>query len=78
MEKVKELRQGFSNAVTASSRSGSGKLVMEFYHLMVQIWGGAPSTEPLPFGIQSSQAASIATIDENDAAQDSSSDNQTD
>ena len=30
---------------------------------MVQIWGGAPSTEPLPFGIQSSQAASISSID---------------
>jgi hypothetical protein len=62
MEKVKELRQGFSNAVTAGSRSGSGKLVLEFYDLMVQIWGGAPSTEPLPFGIQSSQAASISSI----------------
>ncbi len=63
MEKVKELRQGFSNAVTAGSRSGSGKLVLECYDLMVQIWGGAPSTEPLPFGIQSSQAASISSID---------------
>ena len=63
MEKVKELRQGFSNAVTAGSRSGSRKLVLEFYDLMVQIWGGAPSTEPLPFGIQSSQAASMSSID---------------
>ena len=72
MEKVKELRQGFSNAVTAGSRSGSGKLVLEFYDLMVQIWGGAPSTEPLPFGIQSSQAASISSIDGNDVAHVSS------
>ena len=72
MEKVKELRQGFSNAVTAGSRSGSGKLVLEFYDLMVQIWGGAPSTEPLPFGIQSSQAASISSIDDNDVAHVSS------
>ena len=78
MEKVKELRQGFSNAVTAGSRSKSGKLVLEFYDLMVQIWGGAPSTEPLPFGIQSSQAASITTIDENDVAHDSSSDRESD
>ena len=39
MEKIKELRQRFSNAVTAGSRSGSGKLVMEFYDTMVQIWG---------------------------------------
>ena len=72
MEKVKELRQGFSNAVTAGSRSGSGKLVLEFYDLMIQIWGGAPSTEPLPFGIQSSQAASFSSIDGNDVAHVSS------
>ena len=55
MEKIKELRQRFSNAVTAGSRSGSGKLVMEFYDTMVQIWGGSPSTEPLSFGIESSE-----------------------
>ena len=55
METIKELRQRFSNAVTAGSRSGSGKLVMEFYDTMVQIWGGSPSTEPLSFGIESSE-----------------------
>eukprot|EP00112_Aurelia_sp_Birch-Aquarium-sp1_P002610 Seg129.7 transcript_id=Seg129.7/GoldUCD/mRNA.D3Y31 product="hypothetical protein" protein_id=Seg129.7/GoldUCD/D3Y31 len=56
-EKIKELRQNFSQAVTAGTRSGSGKLVMQFYDLMVQIWGGAPATEPLSFGIQSHNAA---------------------
>ena len=35
MERVKELRQGFSNAVTAGSRSGSGKLVLEFYSFTI-------------------------------------------
>ena len=54
MEKIKELRQKFSNAVTTGSRSGSGKLVMEFYDVMVKIWGGSPSTEPLSFGVESS------------------------
>ena len=33
MEKIEELRQKFSNAVKTGSRSGSGKLVMEFYML---------------------------------------------
>ena len=72
MEKVKELRQGFSNAVTAGLRSGLGKLVLEFYDLLVQMWGGVPLTKPLPFGIQSSQAASISSIDVNDVAHVSS------
>ena len=39
MEKIKELRQKSSNAVTMGSRSGSGKLVMEFYDVMVKILG---------------------------------------
>ena len=54
MQKIKELRR-FSNAVTAGSRSSSGKLVMELYDTVVQIWGGSPSTEPLSFGIESSE-----------------------
>ena len=33
------------------TRSGSGKMVTEFYDLMIQIWGGSPASEPLPFGI---------------------------
>ena len=56
MEKIKELRQKFSNAVTTGSRSGSGKLVMELYDVMVKIWRGSPSTEPLSFGVESSVA----------------------
>jgi hypothetical protein len=32
-------------------------MVMEFYDLMVMIWGGAPSTEPLSFGTHSASKA---------------------
>eukprot|EP00795_Rhopilema_esculentum_P011007 gene11007-19848_t len=54
-EKIKELRQKFNNAVTLGTRSGSGKLVLEFYDLMVQIWGGAPATEPVSFGVMTAE-----------------------
>ena len=54
-EKIKHLRQKFSNAVTSGTRSGSGKMVMEFYDVMVKIWGGSPATEPLQFGVQSAE-----------------------
>lgn len=37
MEKIKELRQKFSNAVTMGSKCGSRKLVMEFFDVMVKI-----------------------------------------
>ena len=76
MEKIKELRQGFSNAVISGTRSGSGKLVMEFYDTMVQIWGGSPATEPLPFGVQCSQQTSDGVTSTNslDIFEDNSAD----
>ena len=53
LEKIKELRQKFTNAVTQGTRSGSGKLMLEYYELS-SIWGGLASTTPLPFGRESS------------------------
>jgi len=49
-EKLKEIRQNFSIAITNGRRSGSGKVVLEFYDELVQIWGGSPATEPLSCG----------------------------
>ena len=56
-EKVKEIRQNFSKAVTKGKRSGSGKLIYEFYDEMVHIWGGYPSTESLTYGIDTESLA---------------------
>ena len=49
-EKLKEIRQNFANEVTTGSRSGSGKIVLEFFYQLKQIWDGSPSTEPLSYG----------------------------
>lgn len=51
--KIEELSENFCQVITTGTRSGSGKMLMQFYDLMVQIWGGSPATEPLPFGVQS-------------------------
>ena len=32
------------------SKSGSGKIVLEFYDELVKIWGGSPATEPFSCG----------------------------
>ena len=50
-EKIKSIRQDYSKAVTCGRRSGSGKIVLEYYDDLTWLWGGSPSTEPLPFGI---------------------------
>ena len=78
MEKIKEWSQRFSNAITRGSRSGSGKLVMEFYDTMVQIWWGSPSMEPLPFGIQSSKENNTHPDEENAIGTTSGTSNQPD
>ena len=39
-EKIKEVRQGFAKAVTVGTRSGSGKIVFEFYDKLRESWRG--------------------------------------
>ena len=56
--KKKKIRQAFSSAVLNGSRSGSGKLVVEYYDQLVEIYGGTASTQPLRFGCESSQQSS--------------------
>ncbi len=53
IEKVKDVRQSFSKAVTCGTRSGSGKIVCEHYDKLVNLWGGSANTTPLSFGVRS-------------------------
>ena len=53
LEKIKDIRQNFANAVTTGRRSGSGNTVMEFYEELVKLWGGSPATKSLTFGVSS-------------------------
>ena len=64
-EKLKEICQKFSVAVTSGRRSGSGKIILEFYDQLVQIWGGSPATEPLSAGICTQDINSVNVDDHN-------------
>ena len=76
IEKTKEIRQLFSKAVVSGSRSGSGKIVFEYYNTLVRIWGGSATSQPLLFGISSStnMLADIEIM--NDDSSSSSDDNE--
>ena len=63
IEKVKGIRQNFSKAVTTGTRSGSGKIVYEFFDKLVTIWGGSANTKPLQFGVQSDDYANNGGYD---------------
>lgn len=73
-EKLKEIRQNFSKAVTAGSRSGSGKIVLEFYDQLVKIWGGSAATKPLSFGINTDEVNNNTNPDQAVVPSSSSSD----
>lgn len=76
LEKVKILRQGFSKAVIAGTRSGSGKLVYDHYDNLRNIWGGSPNTMPLPTGIDSSSVndGELLTLEHDDSSDGNESD----
>lgn len=58
-EKVKEIRQNFSTAVTNGKRSGSGKIVFEFYDRLAKIYGGSASASPLSIGVDTDTFSTI-------------------
>ena len=63
IEKVKEIHQNFSKAVTTGTSSGSGKIVYEFFDELVTIWGGSANTKSLQFGVQSGDYANNGGYD---------------
>ena len=66
IEKVKDIRQNFSKAVTTGTRSGSGKIVYEFFDKLVIIWGGSANTKPFEFRVQSGDYANNGGYDDSD------------
>ena len=54
MEKIKKIRQSFSNAVTNGRRNGSGEIVLEHYDTLANLLSGSASVEPLKFSLESS------------------------
>ena len=51
--KIKKIRQSSSHAVTNGRRSGSGKIVLEHYDTLTNLFSGSASVEPLTFGLVS-------------------------
>ena len=60
-------------AVTTGSRSGSGKIILEYYDKLVLIWGGSAAVEPLNYGIDSSWVNEYSTNGENIANESNTS-----
>ena len=57
MEKIKKIRQSFSNAVTKCRRVGSEKIVLEHYDSLTNLVSGSASVEPLKLGLEFSSSS---------------------
>ena len=51
-ERVKKLRQQFSEVVSNGRRSVSPKIILNNYELLMSIYGGCTATEPLRYGVE--------------------------
>ena len=52
--KLKRVRTGYKKAVDAGRRSGGGRVVLTFYDLCENVWGGSPAVESISGGIDTS------------------------
>ena len=82
MKKIKMIRQSFSHAVINGRRSGSGKIVLEHYGTLIDLFSGSASVEPLTFGLERSSSSIYTNINspaiylevENDSVSDVTND----
>ena len=51
--KLKSIRAKYRGAVDTGRRSGHGRVILLFFELCGQIWGGSPATTSMSSGIES-------------------------
>ncbi|XP_060754934.1 uncharacterized protein LOC132866265 [Neoarius graeffei] len=65
--KLKGIRNKYRHAIDSGRRSGHGRVVLIFFELCEEIWGGSPGTDSIPSGIESADmvedSASSSTSD---------------
>lgn len=79
--KIKAVRSKYRQAVDNGRRSGYGRVVLLYFELCEQIWGGSPATTTIPSGIETNDlddslpipspaASSSSNVEPSDAASD--------
>ena len=63
ISKPKAIRVKFRQAVDSGKRSGHGRVVLLYYELCEQVWGGSPATEQIE-GLESMDLTSDSTARE--------------
>lgn len=71
--KLKTIRQKYRLAVDDGRRSGHGRVVLLFFELCEQIWGGSPASTTISSGIETTELSEISTDSEEISRSSSSS-----
>ncbi|KAK3525313.1 hypothetical protein QTP86_029120, partial [Hemibagrus guttatus] len=61
--KLKAIQGKYRQAVDSGRKNGHGRVVLLFFEVCEQIWGGSPATTTIPFGIETSDMASHRSSD---------------
>lgn len=59
--KLKNIRRKYRHAVDTGRRSGQGRVVLIFYELCEEIWGGSPATRSIDTGIETGDLEESST-----------------
>ncbi|KAK7177198.1 hypothetical protein R3I93_001242 [Phoxinus phoxinus] len=67
--KLKNIRSKYRHAVDTGRRSGQGRVVLIFYELCEEIWGGSPATRSIDAGIETGdlEETSTSTVEPSDS-----------
>ncbi|XP_063052345.1 uncharacterized protein LOC134446989 [Engraulis encrasicolus] len=72
--KLKAIRAKYRDAVNSGRKSGHGRVVLFFYELCHEIWGGSPATQSIEMGLESSDInAAVSDVVETSGQEDDTS-----
>ena len=71
--KLKTIRQKYRLAVNDGRRSSHGRVVLLFFELCEQIWGGSPASTTISSGIETTELSEMCTDSEESSFSSSSS-----
>lgn len=63
--KLKAIRKKFRQAVDSGRKSGHGRVVLLYFELCEQIWGGSPATNTIRSGLETSTLIDDVDVDVN-------------
>ena len=61
--KLKKVKRNYRKAVDAGRRSGNGRVVLLYFKLCEQLWGGSPATQCMDAAIETGDLEGIEDLE---------------